>query len=385
MTCNDTLERISAVLDGEATLEEKAQLDRHLDACESCRALFDDLSALHAACGGLEAAAPPELKKKIMSALPAQVRPRKVVAIRWKRWGAMAASFALVALAAWQLPRSFQKTPAADGLPPKNREAVVADMAVTTGGPEAGDSYGADDAEKSLKISTDHDVPPECTGGDFDETEKLFQSDAATLSLEGSDAVADRAANGGAESAVPAPASLPDYLEGDPVNVNAAVPAQGVGGASSRKSAKVEMGAEQAVEDADQLGSTMRVAAFSLPELTMAFDCVEDAAPTSEVVPDAAAPSPEPVPQEENGMAPVLFAQKIAPAYCGVLTIEGGLALNVVPAQIQENGETRYELSPTNFFLLVQELTDSGIEFTLRLSGADVSSTAPQGLVIVLP
>lgn len=72
MTCNDMLEQLSAALDGELTAEEKVQLDRHLSQCDSCRALFDELSAIHGACAHLEAAPPPALRACILEQLPPQ-------------------------------------------------------------------------------------------------------------------------------------------------------------------------------------------------------------------------------------------------------------------------------------------------------------------------
>lgn len=111
MDCTQALEALSAQLDGELSPQEAKELHAHLDTCPTCRALARELSALHDACGGLEVAPPAGLTDFILSNLPAQepvkiegVLPKKT-ARRWQRWAAMAATFALVCMAAWQLPR----------------------------------------------------------------------------------------------------------------------------------------------------------------------------------------------------------------------------------------------------------------------------------------
>ena len=49
MNCDTALEMMSAMLDGELTQEESEQLQAHLAACESCRAVYAELAAIDSA------------------------------------------------------------------------------------------------------------------------------------------------------------------------------------------------------------------------------------------------------------------------------------------------------------------------------------------------
>ena len=111
MDCETMLELLSTSLDGELTPEQETQLQAHLDKYPNCRALLGDLAELHEACGEMEVLPPAQLKEQIMGGLPAQ-RSSKV--IYWKRWGALAATLAIVAMAAWRLPHNFFQEPAAE-------------------------------------------------------------------------------------------------------------------------------------------------------------------------------------------------------------------------------------------------------------------------------
>ncbi len=107
MDCQQALEAISADLDGELTPAERAQLEDHLARCPHCRALREELAALHAACpAALEAEAPPELRQAVLSHLPPR-RAGRTGAVRWLRWGAMAAAAAVALLALWRLPHAL--------------------------------------------------------------------------------------------------------------------------------------------------------------------------------------------------------------------------------------------------------------------------------------
>lgn len=139
MDCELALEALSAALDGELSPQETRELNAHLDQCPACRALSQELSALHDACGALEVTPPLALKDQIMAHLPTQ-EPVKIVPIQpkkpvrhWQRWVAMAATFALVCMAAWQLPRFlFTKGPDAS---PENMVPDSVESAATAEGP----------------------------------------------------------------------------------------------------------------------------------------------------------------------------------------------------------------------------------------------------------
>lgn len=121
MECQDMLELLSASLDGELTEAEQAQLNAHLDTCPSCRALYEELSGLHAACD-LETEAPAELTARILGSLPPQPSGKVVY---WRRWGAMAAAVVLIALAAWRLPQHLSVGMGSDSTKPEASEEDV--------------------------------------------------------------------------------------------------------------------------------------------------------------------------------------------------------------------------------------------------------------------
>lgn len=362
MTCDTALELMSAALDGELTAEEQAQLDCHLAQCEPCRALFEDLTAIHHACGDWEAAPPPELREKILSNLPVQDRPGKVVSVHWGRWAAMAATFLFVSLSAWHLPSLFASQPAT----------------------QAGDA-----AIFAAPTQAEETVPLAEEPGD--------------------------AAEPSAEALVPEPAStpLPDYVSGEGVDVNSVQPSApeptavdraakyaatstaGAAPSASRSATQADLslsafGAAVADEfDAAAndmpLMASARVFASPAPENSPAF-AVDGGSfddPTTEkleTLPDGV--------EEENvqvTLSPDFPAEVDTASYCGVLTLSSGSLLSDYPSQVQPNGETWYELSDLAFHALLEELTANGADFDLRSTGADISATAPTGLVVILP
>lgn len=121
MECQDMLELLSASLDGELTEAEQAQLNAHLDTCPSCRALYQELSGLHAA-WDLETEVPAELAARILGSLPPQPSGRVVY---WRRWGAMAAAVVLIVLAAWRLPQHLSVGMGSDSVKPEASEEEV--------------------------------------------------------------------------------------------------------------------------------------------------------------------------------------------------------------------------------------------------------------------
>lgn len=111
MHCEDAIELLSARLDGEITSEENTALERHLAQCEPCRAVEREFAALSELLPqALEVTPPPELMETVLANLPPQKQVKPILRLHWQRWSAAAAAFALVALAAWQLPRHYSTT-----------------------------------------------------------------------------------------------------------------------------------------------------------------------------------------------------------------------------------------------------------------------------------
>lgn len=69
MNCDRALEQMSAMLDGELTAEESEQLQAHLDACQSCRAVYAELAAVDAAVAADQAEPPEALRENVMHAI----------------------------------------------------------------------------------------------------------------------------------------------------------------------------------------------------------------------------------------------------------------------------------------------------------------------------
>lgn len=368
MTCETAIELISAKLDGELTADQAAQLDRHLAQCSACRALLEELTAIHAACEGLDVTPPPALREQILQNLPAQETAHqkgKVIPFHWRRWTAMAASFALVALAAWHLPRLTVSPSIGNTTPPSQTE----------------------NAGLSSNTAPDEEHPV-FTGAGAEESSP-----------------ADLAAS------TPSPAvMLPDSVKNDIVDVNSAPTSLSSDNIKSTQKAAEESSAvtygTEAVSVADEADMGAEVGAYqgqessdALPLMAsarMAFSTQKQAALTEDESEETRAfgiaafdeevPEPHPELADGENVPATLFVQKaVSPVYCGILTLKDGGLLNDYPAQVQDNGETWYELPSAAFFALSEELKNSEVDFTLRMTGADVSSSAQNGLVVVLP
>lgn len=383
MTCDNALELLSAALDGELSVEEKAQLDLHLAQCDGCRALYDDLTAIHGACAGLEVTPPPALKVNILQNLPAREKPAKVIWVHWKRWAAMAAAFVLVSLAAWNLPKTGL-TGGSQALP---EQASITQDALT-------------DTPTGV-IS----APADVSG---------VSNDPAVDSAMVTEGISDL------ESSVdssPAPTPSPDFFNGEPVNVNAYTSTASTGGAAQKRSAvATDAEGDRGSATYTGYGETKEYALFDT-------DATEDAGASDEIIPmlysarmaspsptaapsgqpapangsldrsayfdDEAHPEPHPEMGEDEIVPAELFKAAVtgeaATVYCGVLTIRGETRLKDYTPQEQENGELWYELPNADFHALLTELTGSAVDFDLRTAGADISSSAQTGRVIVLP
>jgi len=82
MRCEEAALLLSARLDGELTVEEERELNEHLAQCAACRALADDLSALHLSFGYLEDEPAPEgFAAQVMDRVRAAEGERKVLSL----------------------------------------------------------------------------------------------------------------------------------------------------------------------------------------------------------------------------------------------------------------------------------------------------------------
>jgi predicted anti-sigma-YlaC factor YlaD len=79
--CAAFLEVISAALDGEATTEEEARLDRHLADCASCRRFHDDAAALNRSVRLRSPASDPAFVARVMT----DARPARLGRGGWMR------------------------------------------------------------------------------------------------------------------------------------------------------------------------------------------------------------------------------------------------------------------------------------------------------------
>lgn len=401
MNCENALELISASLDGELTAAEEAKLREHLAQCPACRALQTELTGLQAATQAeLEAVAPPELKAKIMDGLPAQTKPAGKV-VYWKRWGAMAAAIALVALGAWQLPRfvfdPVGVAPAADE--PSTETTEAADL------PEnSADTFSYDKASADV----DTDAIPDA-GATYDA--ESAKGDASPAPAPASGAVnatvtnnaAPKAKSQPADTAAPRKQTQPADTaasEAQPEDVvDTTAPAQAE--SAQPDSADVTTG-----QEAPQIVTTTAGDAPSPFSLTIPSDAPDEALPadSGEIQPllqsaptggasaggtGGGAPSTS---APENGTVDGASVESrmakldtaLAPIrWCGVLTLAEYEPAADYPLEVLEDGQRQYTLPAADFQALVESLDADGAAYDLRTEGEDVSPESQIGLVIV--
>ena len=106
--CDEYLELISASLDGALSPAQQEALEAHLAQCPQCKALYEELSAVHSALAELPPVeVPAGLTGRIMDAVAAEkvvpfapAKPKKTSS-HWQRWLSSAAVLALVLLGTW--------------------------------------------------------------------------------------------------------------------------------------------------------------------------------------------------------------------------------------------------------------------------------------------
>lgn len=335
MNCENVFELISASLDGELTEAEEAQLREHLAQCPACRALQEELAGLRENTqAALDAAAPAELKTAVLENLPAQKKPAGKV-IYWKRWGAMAAAVALVALAAWQLPR------------------FVFDPVDIS--PAAGESAAEVTADESADL-------PEEPAVTFS-----YATDAADSA--DVDTIPDAGATYGAHAAKMEPTSAPV----------APSPASGSGAAVPNAQSEDELEPSPVLRDLSKAQSA------DAPDEDAPADSPEPQ-PASRAAftggTDNSADGGTDGAVSESRMAK-LDADPTPACWRGVLTLAEYEPAADYPVECSEDGQRQYTLPAADFLALVEALDADGVAYDLRTEGDDVSPDAPSGLVIV--
>lgn len=175
--CDEFLDLISAALDNELSADDSAALNEHLNQCCACRALFDDLCALHdASVYAEEIAAPAGFAQQVMDRIaadPAQEKISRVVSFPskrkvyypWKKWAVSAAVIAVVVFGAYSLPGFFSmggaNAPSQESL---SRDQEMAGSAYNSLADSAADNdcsavYDSSEDSHSAKDDSDSSTP----------------------------------------------------------------------------------------------------------------------------------------------------------------------------------------------------------------------------------
>ncbi len=98
MNCEQCRELLGEAVDGTLSAEQRAQIDAHGHACETCRDLLTDLTAIRAAASTLDRLTP---SPDLWNAIAANVRPRRAYSASWAPLAAAAALVMMLGTAAW--------------------------------------------------------------------------------------------------------------------------------------------------------------------------------------------------------------------------------------------------------------------------------------------
>lgn len=168
--CDQYLELISAAMDGALSPAQRETLDAHLVSCAECKALYEELTAVHAALQELPPVeVPAGLTQRVMAAIARDAAPAPKRGNRWARALACAAMAAVVLTAAWHLGRpgpaasdataQINATTGTGGIAPESAVAgdtAVADDAIA----EAAADWSEEATEYGVAFTSDAVQPP---------------------------------------------------------------------------------------------------------------------------------------------------------------------------------------------------------------------------------
>lgn len=364
MDCAAAHIALSAHLDGELTPAEAQELQEHLALCPQCRALQEELSALQELLRQIDLPAPPpELKERVMANLPPQGKPKgKVMAIHWRRWGAMAAAAALViASAIW-----FR-------LPSANKDAANAPLALADAAPSQA-SEPLDIASPENEASTTSGSIPVSSASPDGALEKTLsnQDDLVHFPVTG-EAVSS-------EQDAPSPSASPSGYDYD------VAPEAAENGAETPQIAarQFTFGGPGDASKSDESSTQMMKAASAANggADSMPSPAARDEE-TLETLPENALFSAM--------MLPTNDLERVAQLPDFLSDSLGTLTLTSAPVEllqgfyqtIQEDGSMLYRLPAAQFYALIDELDENGVEYTLDTTGDSFSPTAAYGQVVI--
>jgi len=138
--CREYQEHIGALLDGELTEAEAAEVKAHMASCEDCRAMYEALCAVSSAMAGEPV--PEELHGKIMSRVKAAAKASSIQGkiIRLRRWGGLAACL----IVAVGIGISLKNQPGMGKA--KSADNAASEVYMLTAGAGAADAVKADSA-----------------------------------------------------------------------------------------------------------------------------------------------------------------------------------------------------------------------------------------------
>lgn len=365
MDCAAAHIALSAHLDGELTPAEEQELQEHLALCPQCRALQEELSALQKLLRQIDLPSPPpELKERVMAHLPPQGKPKgKVMAIHWKRWGAMAAAAALViASAIW-----FR-------LPSANKDAANAPLALADAAPSQ-TSDPLDIASPENEASTPSGSIPISSAPSDGALEKTLsnQDDLVHFPVTGEavsseqDAPSPSASPSGHDYDVAAPEAAENGAETPPITAR-----------------QFTFGSLGDASKSDESSSQMMKAASAA---NGGADSIPSPATRDEE-------TPETLPENvlfSAMMLPTNDLERVAQLPDVLSDSLGTLTLTSAPVEllqgfyqtIQEGGSMLYRLPAAQFYALIDELDENGVEYTLDTTDDSFSPTAAYGQVVI--
>lgn len=221
--CDESIELISAALDGALSPEEQAKLEAHLAQCPDCKALYEDLSRIHQSLLDLPPVEVPEgLTGRIMDAVAAEAAQPKVVPLPqpkrsarpWQRWAVTAAAVAVVILGA----RTMQTNKSAD-------ESIIA-PAQALPSPLAS-------AQAGLRTYSGENTVPESDAAGLDSTEAAngvfsVQTQGAETAQTSQEPTAKEVTDQAAPWPDPTPAPEPSAVPEAPVSSGSVTPRMAV-------------------------------------------------------------------------------------------------------------------------------------------------------------